>query len=89
MLVYFGVGVNFSPLSNSFSIAGESEIEEKLIIFISDGPGETELWTKKEPGFVDAKLTTILTGCDFAVVAVVAVDVDAADFVDFLDSLIP
>ena len=58
-----------------------------MIIFISDGPGETELGTKKEPGFVDAKLTTILTDCNFAVVAVVAVDVDAADFVDFLDSI--
>ena len=35
MLEYLGVGQNLRPRSNSFSIAGVSWIDEKLMIFTS------------------------------------------------------
>ena len=69
----FGVGVNFSPRNSSFSIAGESETDEKLIIFISVSRGGTVPVTKKDFEFVvvveEKNVISVASVDDFGVVA--------------------
>ena len=77
MLEYLGVGVNFSPRNKSVVMAGVSDMDEKLIIFISfsrDGIGAS---TKKDQDSDAVEgLMRILVSCDVAAVAVDAVVLD-------------
>ena len=64
----FGCGQNFRPRNSSFFIAGESSMEEKLMIFTSVGACGVGPGTKKDRHFD----------------AVVAVVVDHSEVVDFV-----
>ena len=70
------MGVNFSPRNSSFSIAGESESDEKLMIFISVSRGETLPVTKKE--FDVVVVVVVVEGTN--VIAVASAADSAVDF---------